>query len=186
MCLSAVYIGAWTGQYPFLANSASPGLVVTEWLNLSLVPEYVSIQGGTIITIPGIAFSADSASGPLNSSSSYNCVFKSNTSSFKGFSFANVRNSQMLVCETPPFPNPGIVYESAVVNFVVIRCSNTQCYDLNIPIPIILTPVVSRVFSNGPRPSLLLVDEDHFSLKLGVSHMELEQEIGIVNYRCVL
>ena len=73
-----------------------------------------------------------------------------------------------------------------VVKFVVIRCSNTQCYDLNIPMPIILTSVVSRVFSNGPRPSVLLVDEDNFSLKLGVSRMELEHEIGIVNHRCVL
>jgi hypothetical protein len=51
-----MYIGAWSGQFPFEGNSASPGLVVTEWVNLSIVPEYVSVNGGDVITIVGKAF----------------------------------------------------------------------------------------------------------------------------------
>ena len=68
-----MYIGAWSGQFPFEVNSASPGLVVTEWVNLSLVPEYVSVKGGDVITIVGKAFK--SAIPPTMIKKAHTCVF---------------------------------------------------------------------------------------------------------------
>lgn len=71
--LCHMYIGAWSGQFPFEVNLASPGLVVTEWVNLSLVPEYVSVNGGDVITIVGKAFEVGYSSD--NDQKAHTCVF---------------------------------------------------------------------------------------------------------------
>jgi hypothetical protein len=74
---------------------------VTEWVNLSLVPEYVSVKGGDVITVVGKAFEVGYSS-DNDRKSSYMCIFRSNGTETDGFSIANVSNSPMLTCQVPP------------------------------------------------------------------------------------
>jgi hypothetical protein len=179
------YIGAWSGQFPFEVNSASPGLVVTEWVNLSLVPEYVSVKGGDVITVVGKAFEAGYSS-DNDRKSSYICIFRSNGTETDGFSIANVSSSQMLTCQVPPMVNPSSTYGTAFISFFLKRCLHSQCYSLNDPIQIVVTPHVMRVFSNGTDSSVLLVDNDYFGLKMEVSLINLVDYSDVNKFKCLL
>ena len=74
---------------------------MTEWVNLSFVPEYVSVKGGDVITVVGKAFEVGYSS-DNDRKSSHMCIFRSNCTETDGFSIANVSNSQMLTCQVPP------------------------------------------------------------------------------------